>query len=57
MTKPPKKPKPQVGGHANDETTAAGNTLLYFSANSATTATLSVPATAGTTDVIDFACQ
>ena len=42
--------------HANDETTAAGNTLLYFSANSATTATLSVPATAGTTDVIDFAC-
>jgi hypothetical protein len=43
--------------HANDETTAAGNTLLYFSANSATTATLSVPATAGTTDVIDFACS
>jgi hypothetical protein len=41
---------------ANDETTAAGNTLLYFSANSQTTATLSVPATAGTSDVIDFAC-
>lgn len=42
--------------HANDETTAAGNTQLYFSANNATTATLSVPATAGTTDVVDFAC-
>ena len=35
---------------------AAGNALLYFLANSPTTATLSVPATAGTTDVIDFTC-
>jgi hypothetical protein len=42
--------------NANDETTAAGNTALYFTANNTTTATLSVPATAGTTDVIDFAC-
>lgn len=42
---------------ANDQTTAAGNTTLYFSSNNATTATLSVPATAGTTDVIDFACM
>lgn len=42
---------------ANDETTAAGNTQLYFSANNTTTATLSVPATAGSTDVIDFACM
>lgn len=41
---------------ANDRTTAAGNTGLYFSALSATTATLTVPATAGTTDVIDFHC-
>jgi hypothetical protein len=42
---------------ANDETTAAGNTQLYFTAaNSATQVTLSVPATAGTTDVIDFRC-
>lgn len=43
--------------HANDETTAAGNTGLYFSANTTTTATLTVPATAGTTDVIDFSCE
>lgn len=43
--------------HANDETTAAGNTTLYWSANNATTATLSVPATAGTTDVLDFDCR
>ena len=42
---------------ANDETTAAGNTQLYFTANSTTTATLSVPATAGATDVIDFGCM
>ena len=43
--------------HANDETTAAGNTALYFSANNTTTATLAVPATAGSTDVIDFSCS
>lgn len=43
--------------HANDQTTAAANSLLYFSSNNATTATLSVPATAGTTDVIDFGCD
>jgi hypothetical protein len=42
---------------ANDETTAAANSLLYFSTNNATTATLSVPSTAGTTDVIDFHCM
>jgi hypothetical protein len=44
------------GCKANDETTAAGNTGLYFSAYSTTTATLTVPATAGTFDVIDFSC-
>jgi hypothetical protein len=43
--------------HANDETTAAGNTGLYFSANSTTTATLTVPATAAASDVIDFGCD
>jgi hypothetical protein len=42
--------------HANDETTAAGNTGLYFSANNATTATLTVPAGALANDVIDFGC-
>lgn len=42
--------------HANDKTTAAGNTGLYFSANSATTATLTVPSGAAVSDVIDFAC-
>jgi hypothetical protein len=42
---------------ANDETTAAGNTGLYFSGNNATTATLVVPVTAGSTDVIDFSCM
>lgn len=42
--------------HANDQTTAAGNTGLYFSSSNATTAVMVVPATAGTTDVIDFAC-
>jgi hypothetical protein len=42
--------------HANDETTAAGNTGLYFSANTTTTATLTVPATSAASDVIDFAC-
>jgi hypothetical protein len=41
---------------ANDETTAAGNTGLYFSTNNTTTATLTVPATAVASDVIDFAC-
>ncbi len=42
---------------ANDQTTAAGNTQLYFTTGgSTTTAVLSVPATAGTTDVIDFRC-
>jgi hypothetical protein len=41
---------------ANDQTTAAGNTGLYFSGSNTTTATLVVPATAGSTDVIDFAC-
>jgi hypothetical protein len=40
----------------NDETTAAGNTGLYESGSTATTASLVVPATAGTTDVIDFSC-
>ena len=43
--------------YANDETTAAGNTGLYFSANNSTTATLTVPATAASSDVIDFACM
>ncbi len=44
--------------HANDETTAAGNTGLYFSANNAATATLTVPATAGASgDIIDFNCM
>jgi len=43
--------------HANDETTAAGNTGLYFSTNNTTTATLTVPATAAANDVIDFGCQ
>ncbi len=43
--------------YANDVTTAAGNTGLYFSANSTTTATLTVPATAVASDVIDFACR
>jgi hypothetical protein len=43
--------------HANDETTAAGNTGMYFSANTATTATLTVPATAAASDVIDFGCD
>jgi hypothetical protein len=43
--------------HANDETTVGGNTGLYFSANSTTTATLTVPPTgAASGDVIDFAC-
>jgi len=42
--------------HANDQTTAAGNTLLHFTSYTQTTAVLSVPATAGTADVIDFAC-
>jgi hypothetical protein len=42
---------------ANDETTAAGNTGLYFSGSNTTTATLVVPATAGSTDVIDFSCM
>jgi hypothetical protein len=42
---------------ANDETTGLGNTGLYFSANSATTATLTVPAAAAASDVIDFACR
>jgi len=41
---------------ANDETAVAANATLYFSANNQTTATLSVPSTAGTTDVIDFHC-
>lgn len=42
--------------HANDETTAAGNTGLYFNTNNTTTATLTVPAAAAASDVIDFAC-
>lgn len=42
--------------HANDETTSAANATLYFPSNNATTASLSVPVTAGTTDVIDFGC-
>ena len=42
---------------ANDETTAAGNTGLYFSTNGTTTATLTVPATAAANDIIDFGCQ
>ena len=41
---------------ASDETTAAGNTGLYFSAHNATTATLTVPATAVASDVIVFRC-
>lgn len=41
---------------ANDQTTAAGNTQLYFTGGTTTTAVLSVPATAGATDVIDFRC-
>lgn len=40
--------------HVNDEATAAGNTNLYFSSNTTTTATLVVPSTAGSTDVVDF---
>lgn len=43
--------------HANDQTTAAGNTGMYFSTNNATTATLTVPATAAASDVIDFNCM
>ena len=43
--------------YANDETTAAGNTGLYFSTNNSTTATLTVPVTAASSDVIDFACM
>jgi hypothetical protein len=43
--------------HANDETTAAGNTGLYFSTNNTTTATLTVPAAAVASDVIDFNCM
>ena len=42
---------------ANDETTVAGNTGLYFSAHNATTATLTVPATAAASDVITFGCM
>jgi hypothetical protein len=43
--------------HANDETTAAGNTLLHFTtARSGTQVTLSVPSTAVSADVIDFFC-
>lgn len=42
--------------HANDETSSAGNTGLFFNSNTATTATLTVPATAVTGDFIDFAC-
>ncbi len=41
----------------NDETTAAGNTGMYFSSNTTSTASLVVPATAGTTDVVDFSCR
>jgi hypothetical protein len=42
---------------ANDETTAAGNTQLYFTgAGTTTTAVLSVPSTAAASDVIDFRC-
>jgi hypothetical protein len=43
--------------HANDQTTPAGNTGLYFSSNTATTATLTVPSSAVALDVIDFSCQ
>lgn len=43
--------------HANDRTTAAGNTGLYFSATSTTTVTLTVPVTAAASDTIDFACS
>ena len=42
---------------ANDETTAAGNTGLYFSTNNTTTATLAVPSGAAANDIIDFACH
>jgi hypothetical protein len=40
----------------NDETTAAGNTGLYESGSNTTTASIVIPATAGTTDVLDFGC-
>jgi len=43
--------------NANDRTTAAGNAGLYFSADSTTTATLTVPVTAAASDVIDFSCR
>lgn len=42
---------------ATDETTAAGNTGLYFSSHNTTTATLTVPATAVASDVIVFRCN
>jgi hypothetical protein len=40
----------------NDETTAAANALIYDTGSNTTTASISIPSTAGTTDVIDFGC-
>jgi hypothetical protein len=41
----------------NDRTNPAANASIYESSDTASTATLSIPSTAGTTDVIDFGCS